>query len=226
MPLNLNKARQCLDNFEFSKLLIEELGWSQPSSRQTSSVVVKDRQFTCRPLAQLAGVVVLEIETDDGAIADAQSRKAVHKEVSARHHENVLIFIDRQRSQSLWYWAKRQDGKVLPRDHIFMRGQPGDLFLSKLSGIHFDLSDFDLDGNVPLVQVTGRLKENQRARHFCGGQVEGRPSRLPSGGKSKNMFKESETIEFKKSTAELKAAVISIVAMLNKHGRAGNLILR
>ena len=33
------------------------------------------------------------------------------------------------------------------------------------------------------------------------------------------MFKESETIEFKKSTAELKGAVISIVAMLNKHGR-------
>ena len=31
--------------------------------------------------------------------------------------------------------------------------------------------------------------------------------------------KESETIEFKKSTAELKEAVISIAAMLNKHGR-------
>ena len=33
------------------------------------------------------------------------------------------------------------------------------------------------------------------------------------------MHKESETIEFKKSTAEVKAGVISIVAMLNKHGR-------
>ncbi len=33
------------------------------------------------------------------------------------------------------------------------------------------------------------------------------------------MHKESETIEFKKSTAELKEAVISIVAMLNKHSQ-------
>ena len=33
------------------------------------------------------------------------------------------------------------------------------------------------------------------------------------------MNKESETVEFKKSTAELKEAAISIVAMLNKHGR-------
>ena len=32
------------------------------------------------------------------------------------------------------------------------------------------------------------------------------------------VHKESETIEFKKSTAELKAAVVSIAAMLNKHG--------
>ena len=33
------------------------------------------------------------------------------------------------------------------------------------------------------------------------------------------MFKESETIEFKKSTAEVKAGVVSIVAMINKHRR-------
>ena len=32
-------------------------------------------------------------------------------------------------------------------------------------------------------------------------------------------MKESETIEFKKSTAEVKPGVVSIVAMLNKHGR-------
>ena len=33
------------------------------------------------------------------------------------------------------------------------------------------------------------------------------------------MFKESETIEFKKSTAEIKGAAVSVAAMLNKHGR-------
>ena len=33
-----------------------------------------------------------------------------------------------------------------------------------------------------------------------------------------NFGKENETIEFKKSTGELKEAMISISAMLNKHG--------
>lgn len=32
-------------------------------------------------------------------------------------------------------------------------------------------------------------------------------------------YKESETTEFKKSTSELKTAVISIAAILNKHGK-------
>jgi len=51
------------------------------------------------------------------------------------------------------------------------------------------------------------------------GGAEDRQSDSATRKKSKNMLKESETIEFKKSTAELKAAVVSIVAMLNKHGR-------
>ena len=33
-----------------------------------------------------------------------------------------------------------------------------------------------------------------------------------------NHFKENETLELKKSTSELKEAVISIVSILNKHG--------
>jgi predicted HTH transcriptional regulator len=37
-----------------------------------------------------------------------------------------------------------------------------------------------------------------------------------------DLMKEHETLEFKKSLAELKAGLISIVAMLNKHG-AGEL---
>lgn len=32
-------------------------------------------------------------------------------------------------------------------------------------------------------------------------------------------YKESETVELKKSTAELKEAVIAITAILNKHGK-------
>jgi hypothetical protein len=159
MPLNLNNARKYLADFEFSKLFIEELGWSQPSSRQPLSITWKDRSFIRRQVAQLSGVVVFEVTSEADSIPDAKTRTALHKEISSHHHENLLIFVGDRRTQSLWYWVRRKNGKVFPRDHIYVRGQPGDLFLSKLNSIFFDIKEFDESGKIPLVEVTDRLRE-------------------------------------------------------------------
>lgn len=159
MPLNLNNARQCLADFNFSQLFIEELGWSKPASRQAVTMTWQDKTFKHVQVAQLAGVVVLEVTAHDERIPDAKTRAAVHKEISKLHHENLLIFVDAARTQSLWYWVKRQEGKGFPRDHTYVKGQPGDLFLSKLNSMVFDIGDFDAQGNVPLLNVTDRLKE-------------------------------------------------------------------
>jgi len=159
MPLNLNNARQCLADFNFSRLFVEELGWSKPASRQTATTTCQDQTFQTVQVAHLAGVIVLEVVAQDGKIPDAKTRAAVHKEVSKLHHENLLVFVDAARTQSLWYWVKRQEGKAFARDHIYVKGQPGDLFLSKLNAMVFDLGDFDAQGKIPLLSVTDRLKE-------------------------------------------------------------------
>jgi len=159
MPLNLNNARKCLADFEFSRLFIEELGWSRPSSRQAVHLICKGQSFTRRQVAQLAGVVVFEVAAQNGQIPDAKTRATVHKEVAGLHHENLLIFVDARRTQSLWYWVRRKNGKAFPRDHIYVKGQPGDLFLSKINSMFFDIRQFDETGNIPLVEVTDRLKE-------------------------------------------------------------------
>ena len=160
MRIDLEYARNRLKEFDFARLFIEELGWSQPPDCRPVPMRHGEAAFTRRQIAQLAGVVVFEIEPVDGErrIPDAKARAALHKEIAARHHENLLIFVDGQRSQSLWYWVKREQGKSYPRDHIFVRGQSGDLFLSKLNAMVFDLGDFDAAGNIPLLEVTDRLK--------------------------------------------------------------------
>jgi hypothetical protein len=159
MSLNLNRARNYLQNFNFSRLFIEELGWSNPVSRQMVSMHYKEEAFARRQIAQLAGVVAFEITSLDGKIPDVKTRAALHKEIATRHHENLLIFVDKHRTQSLWYWVRRKNGKMMARDHVYVKGQPGDLFLSKLNSMVFDISDFDESGNIPLVEVTSRLKE-------------------------------------------------------------------
>jgi hypothetical protein len=159
MHLNLDNARKRLQDFEFSRLFVEELGWSNPSFTKTYSIEAKGVAARTRAVAELSGVAVLEIEADDGAIPNAADRAAIHKEIAKLHHENILIFVDARRSQSLWYWAKREDRRIIPRTHIYVRGQTGDLILSKLAALAVDFEDFDESGNIPLLEVTDRLRQ-------------------------------------------------------------------
>ena len=158
MPLNIESAREYLGQFSFQRLFIEELGWSRPVRKAPVDLEVKDSRITGRHVAELAGAVVMEIEAHDGLIPDAKTRASVHQEVAKLHHENLLIFVDRERTQSLWYWVKRQDGKHIVRDHLYLKGQPGDLFLGKLNQMVFDLAEFDAEGNVSIVEVARRLQ--------------------------------------------------------------------
>jgi hypothetical protein len=159
MAIDFARVRNCLQGFDFRLLFIDELGWSQPTARSAAEFDAAGATFTRRQIAQLGGVVVFEIAAPDGRIPDAKTRLAVHREIAKLHHEHLLIFVDRDRTQSLWYWVKREDGKLRPRDHFYFKGQPGDLFIAKLAAMVFDLGEFDAEGNVPVVEVAARLKQ-------------------------------------------------------------------
>ncbi|MGH7961143.1 MAG: Eco57I restriction-modification methylase domain-containing protein, partial [Candidatus Binatia bacterium] len=158
--LNIHKTRDLLQQFDFPTLFIEELGWSRPTSRKPETWTCNGVAFERRQIAELSGVVVFEITPQDGNVPDAKTRAAIHKDIAKLHHENLLIFLDPKRTQSLWYWTKREDGKSYPREHLYVRGQPGDLFLSKLGAMVVDLGDFDDTGAVAVVEVAARLKKS------------------------------------------------------------------
>jgi|GEM_PF-171079 len=157
MSLNLSRTRELLQSFDFGKLFVEELGWSNPTSSKAVNEEIKGSSFQRKQIAQLAGVAVFEVSTE-GPIPDGKTRAAISKEISKLHHENLLIFLDAGRTQSLWYWVKREGAKVYPRDHLYIKGQPGDLFLSKLASMVVDISELDAEGNIAITEVAGRLK--------------------------------------------------------------------
>ncbi|MBK8394871.1 MAG: ATP-binding protein [Leptospiraceae bacterium] len=159
--LNVKKAKEHLSNFTFKKLFIEELGWSNPRNTQESKITLnKVGSFTKTLLAELSGVAVYEIRSENGLIPNAEERKEIHKEISKLSFENLLIFLDKEETQSLWYWIKREDKKQYVRDHLYVKGQPGDLFLNKLSGMVVDIGDFDSSGNISVLEVANRLKKS------------------------------------------------------------------
>lgn len=158
MAIDFTKTRERLKDFDFHRLFVEELGWSQPSTKVPTDMEVDGVVFTRRQISQLAGIAVFEVTAQGGGIPDAKTRAAIHKAISAIHHENLLIFVDKDRTQSVWYWVKREGSKKYPRDHFYIKGQPGDLFLGKLSGIVFELGEFDESGNISVLEVANRLR--------------------------------------------------------------------
>ncbi len=159
MKVKPDRIRNRLRQMDFANLFIEELGWSQPKTKKTESFEVKELEFKRKQIAELSGVVVFEITADDGQIPDKKTRHQIHKATAKLYHENILIFVDKKRSQCVWYWVKRDAGKSYPREHLYVQGQPGDLFISKLAQIVFDLSEFDNQGNVSLIEVSRRVRD-------------------------------------------------------------------
>ncbi len=157
MTLDIQRTRDYLQDLNY-KDLFNELGWSNPKNPGPTQVTVEGQQYTLREIAELAGIPIFEVEAQDGKIPDARARMAVHKEIAKSYLEHLLIFLDAQRAQSLWYWVKRDGNKAESRDHLYVKGQPGDLSLGKLQAMVFELGDFDENGNVSVLDVANRLK--------------------------------------------------------------------
>ena len=160
MALNFSAARELLNQFKFGDLFIEHLGWSNPPAGRRAPVTmqVKGLDFQRRQIADLGGVGVYEIVAP--TIADRKTREAIGREMRQIQYECLLIFVDAQRTQSVWHWAKKEGDKNthIVREHFFAGGQPGDLFISKISAIVFDMSEFDPEGRVALTQVAAKLR--------------------------------------------------------------------
>ena len=160
MPIDRTTVRHYLQAFDFKNLFIEEMGWSKSNPRAIP-MEANGTRYQRRAIAQQSGVSVFEVFPAEATaqLPDAKTRKLLHEQIEKLSHENLIIFLDndQKRTQSLWYWVKRDGKKSHPREHLYMQGQPGDLFLSKLDSMVIELDDLREDGTLPISDVTKRL---------------------------------------------------------------------
>ncbi|MDZ8237820.1 MAG: DNA methyltransferase [Nostoc sp. ChiQUE01a] len=157
MSLNFQRTRDLLNNFQFSDLFIEELGWSKPSRQKPVNLKLENNTYQYQKIAELSGVAIFEVTATDGNIPEAKVRNAIHQEVTKLIAENLLIFITEERTRSLWYWVKREGSKSYVRDHLYVKGQPGDLFLSKLGSLVIDITELE-HGEPTVVEIAYKLQ--------------------------------------------------------------------
>lgn len=151
--------------FDFVRLFIDVLGWNRASAQASwSDDAAGETTFARRTVAELGGVVAIQVVMDAGW-PDEQQRMRVWRHIASSHAENLLIFTD-QRSgagMSQWYWVKRDKhpdtGKprLTSRRHEYFKGQPVDLFASKLQAMVVELSELDASGRLPVLEAARRI---------------------------------------------------------------------
>ncbi|NJR59852.1 MAG: hypothetical protein HC769_14035 [Cyanobacteria bacterium CRU_2_1] len=160
MPVNFQNARNLLYEFRLHDLFIDELGWSQPSSARPEELEIEGQTYSRIRIAEMSGVPVFEITATDGEIPTADTRLEIYRAIAQQFAENLLIFINQNRTRSLWYWAKREGSKIYPRTETYLKEQPADLILSKIGGLRIEIDELDADGNLPVVDVAARLQRS------------------------------------------------------------------
>lgn len=151
------KAREYLHQFRFGELFIQLLGWENPNMIHPISINYEGQDFNAKPISHLSGVAVFEVSSVDQTIPSKTARNYIQLRISKLHHENLVIFLDHERTQSLWLWVKKENKKLIPREHSYMKGQPGDLFVSKLAAMFVDISEYDEHGHLDILEASKKI---------------------------------------------------------------------
>ncbi|MBW4541360.1 MAG: Eco57I restriction-modification methylase domain-containing protein [Myxacorys chilensis ATA2-1-KO14] len=156
MQIDLERSRQYLKQFQFQPLFVEELGWDNCPS-QPLPLLIENKSYTLKPVAEKRGQVVYTCLAEDGAIPNSVIRTKIHKEVSLYSLENVLIYIDQSETEQVWQWVRRDPGKPKAnRFHQFHRSQSGDSLLQKLEILAFSFEDEER--GITVVDSTSRSR--------------------------------------------------------------------
>ena len=162
MNVDTGQVRQCLKTFDFKRLFIQELNWSHCTGRPLDLEIDSDIARII-PMAELGGVVVYQVELlNSGGVPSSMVRRQIENKIKQLTHEHVIIFVDSEKSKSVWQWIRRGSGfQTATREHTYYRNQPGDSLMAKLDGIAFDISELDTDGdgNVKVIKVVERLRK-------------------------------------------------------------------
>ncbi len=141
------------------KELFAEIGWDNARLRQPVSV--DGETFTLTAVAQKRDVYILEcVAGGDGKIPPYKRRRKIQVEASKVAAENILIFVNKERTEQVWHWVRREKGRTVPgRDIAYHNRQSGDVILQTLVRLTFTMQD---EYGLNLLGVLERVNDVSR----------------------------------------------------------------
>jgi hypothetical protein len=142
MTIDANQFQKLLNEFQISRLFVNELGWDNPNLRP-QTVPVNGHTFTLTHLAHKRGVAVFMCSPDNlGAVPSRTTLLKIEKEATKLSYEHLLIFADASQKVMTWLWVARVPGQpAATRTHTWHKGTSGEVLRQKLNQIVWSLEE-------------------------------------------------------------------------------------
>ncbi len=146
------RIRSLLEKQKFTELLIEELGWDNPISKQKIKIKIEDDElvFDVTPLATKKGMTIFHCQSFPTRKEMAQ----IDREISRRALERLIIFTEA--GSQIWRWPEpRKAGGTRYVNHEFSNGNPSESLVQRLAAIAFS---FEEEKNLNILKVLERVR--------------------------------------------------------------------
>ncbi|MDX2109647.1 MAG: DNA methyltransferase [Verrucomicrobiota bacterium] len=157
MSFDKAAARQRIQNFDFSGLFTQELGWDW--HRAQLPITLGAQSISLQAVAQKRGFVVWHYAPAKGAaFPDSALRRRIEREVTKGSREHLIIYTDAAQSSQIWQWVRRElDKSLRVRDTVWYRGESEEPILQKLTRLFFSFGE---EETLTLVDVSSRAAAN------------------------------------------------------------------
>ena len=89
MAVNLDRMRDCLSQFDFHRLFIEELGWNRHDA--CLEIHVDGRTFALSTVAEKCGLAAFVCSAENnGTIPDYPVRRKIERQVAKKAYEHLM----------------------------------------------------------------------------------------------------------------------------------------
>lgn len=162
--ISINKLADALINLNFIKVFVEYLGWEPPNLSPTHPIIIKNLTFEATQIACLGNFSVFNLKIDVEILPKKELLSEVHNKISELFGKNAIIFTDKSKNQC-WYWNsiyKDTDStyKQWNCAYYLLRGQTGNLFISKILNLYTDLKEYIHEGTfkAKIIDADKRLR--------------------------------------------------------------------
>jgi len=162
MAANTAEIRHRLAAFDFTGLLVEELGWNHYRASPLE-ILVDGVRYSFKPAAEKCGLAVYECSPgSDHEIAAYPLRRRIERQVAKLTHEHLIIFVDAARKNQIWQWVRRQSGQPIRyRELAWRAGQTNESLVQVLPAIAFELEE---EERLTIVDVASRVQQQVNER--------------------------------------------------------------